>query len=1681
MVQIANIKSIILILVFIFAVSAQADLYPVGDLNQDFSVDIDDLMIFAEQWMDESGCVPPNCAELDGLDGVTMSDFSMMSVNWLEDYGLPLVINEFMAANNSDSGIADPQGDYDDWLEIYNFGETAIDAGGMYLTDDPDEPTKWQFPTDRPAETTIQSMGFLVVWADEDVAETPGLHADFQLSSDGEEIGLFDTDGTTLIDSVSFGEQISNVSYGRWPDNSETLRYFSTATPGSANSDAYLGLIEDTKFSHDRGFYSAPFSLTITCTTPDADIYYTTDGSAPIENEMPAAGSIHYTGPIAISENACIRAAAIKTGWRPTNIDTHTYIFDASSEIKAMPVVCLVGDPDKTFWGPDGIMSHFTARGIEYERPVSFEIIDVNKGVNLQEDCGIRIHGSDDTRPQYTVGDDWSNCWDGNWPGMDTDKIGFNLWFRSDYGKNRLEYPFFPFSDVDRFKSIVLRQGKNDACTPFVKDEWARRLFQEIDHAQVTGTFANLYLNGELKSYYNPTARGDQEFYQEWYGTDNSFDVITQSDEWANEPRDGDLVAWNNLKSYVDSHVLSNTTNYEYVASQLDIPNFIDYLILEIHIGNFDWPNNNWDVHRERSEDGIFRFSVWDAEGMELWYFGANCEKCADTAFDDFPSYDPQGLNSGSWPICRIYRGLKANPEFRLLFADHVHKLFRNGGILSEAHLLQRWWEVLGEVSSVLPITEHYTVRFYPDVFIPNREPYVLAAFHDNDLFDLNFGYPIFNVNGSYQHGGYIPSDNTLTITQSDPSGTLYYTLDGNDPRVPATASQVSNEFILATEAASKKVLVPTGPLTGSTGSISSEYWFGITGTSVSDLTSNGNYPANPSSTGTLSSFEIPINWADNYGTRVRGYLHPPASGDYTFWIASDDSSELWLSSNDDPANVSRIAYVNGWTDSRVWTKYDEQESANISLTAGQTYYIEALQKEGTGGDNLAVSWKGPGFNQEVIDGSYLSPFAGGWAAVNFDDTSWTSGTGGVGYERSTGYESFIDIDVESEMYDHNGTCYIRIPFTVDGSELPYYGELTLRVRYDDGFIAYINGTEVQRVNFSGTPQWNSTADGGHEASAAWDSYDISTSIGTLRAGTNILAIQGLNNPTDSSDFLISAELEAVELGQEVPPALSASAIAYTGAFNLTASTELKARILNGTPETGQWSVLNEAVYGVGPVAQSLRISEIMYHPPDPNDEFIELINTGSESINLNLVRFTKGVDFTFGPESLYPDERILLVRDQASFMERYPAFTGRIAGEYDGKLDNAGEKIRLRDALDAIIHEFTYEDGWYDITDGEGFSLTIRNASATDPNLWDEKGGWRPSATAGGSPGTDDAGLLPEPGAIVINEVLAHSHELADWIELHNTTDGLINIGGWFLSDSNIDDPNMMKYEIPLGTGIPGNGYIVFYEDQHFGNPQSEGVNTPFALSEGGETVYLRSGSGGVIGGYEESEDFGASASNIAFGRHVKSTLDGGVNFVPMSANTPGTENAYPLVGPVVISELMYNTEAANTGGEYIELHNITDAAVTLQDSVSTETSPGVFQTDVVTWRFSDGIYFVFPADTTIPAYGYLIIAGDPSAFTNYYGAMAPGVDVLGPFENETALSNGGEQVQIVRPGDREYGRDRYWIRTERVTYDDDAPWPISADGDGDSLHQKTPELEGSNYGNDVINWQAAAPDPGQ
>jgi len=156
------------------------------------------------------------------------------------------------------------------------------------------------------------------------------------------------------------------------------------------------------------------------------------------------------------------------------------------------------------------------------------------------------------------------------------------------------------------------------------------------------------------------------------------------------------------------------------------------------------------------------------------------------------------------------------------------------------------------------------------------------------------------------------------------------------------------------------------------------EYWDGITptGTSLSLLYNWPDFPHNPTGTLELTLFEGPTNRAEQFGARIRAWLCAPVTGDYKFWIATDDNGELWLSSDEDPANKQLISWVNAWASPRNWTDADVIPSGLIPLVAGQKYYIEALMKEGGGSDNIAVGWTTPFDNTiQVITGNYLELF----------------------------------------------------------------------------------------------------------------------------------------------------------------------------------------------------------------------------------------------------------------------------------------------------------------------------------------------------------------------------------------------------------------------------------------------------------------------------------------------------------------------------------------------------------------------------------------------------------------------------------------------------------------------------------------------------------------------------------
>jgi len=1471
-------------LIFSAAIGVIGAACPPEDLTGDCQVDPLDLEVLAGQWLAEI----ETKADFSANGAVDLEDFQVLAQAWGATQ-TPLVINEVMAANST--FVKDLSGDFDDWIEIHNAGRRAIDLAGMYLTDDPTEPTKWQFPADSPALTTIQPRGYLIVWADED-ATGIWLHANFKLDADGDEVHLFAADGVTLIDSLVFAEQTPDVSFGRHPDAGNTLRFFGIPTPGQPNNDGYLGEIEPLRLSHERGFYDTPFALTISCPTDGAEIIYTTNGKRPDDESGRFRAGRTYTAPLAIDDTVVLRAMAVKPGYKPTAVLTHTYIFNASERIRSLPVISLVGDAGKTFYEPDGVMAivggsyeggvwtstgagsynNVMNRGLE--RPVSCEWIEPEDSSGFQIDCGLRVHGSNYMRPRYVR---QNGTWNGN------GKFSLRLYFRNQYGPGPLEFPLFAESDVEWFKSLVLRGGHNDRTNPFIKDELLRRLNKDMGQRASMGTFATLFINGEYKGYYNPTEHIKDDACQQWFDSDAPWDVMTM-----NGIRDGNSQSWNDMLNYARSNNLALDANYRELLGKLDVISFIDYLIIRLWPNDWDWPQNNWAAAAERSATGQWKFFVWDAEGT----FESN-----QLYLDRFGE-----LNSQSNANAQLYRALKVNPQFRQLFGDRVYKHFHDGGALSLANISARFSEMQRALQGVIPNMNTYMM----DTWIPNREEVFIDACLREAMY--TFDGPIFAVNGVYQQGGHAAAGDLLFMGSSRAGAQIYYTLDGSDPSGLQSSTEMPIVALVGADAA-KYVLVPEGP-------------------DVED-------------------------WMDIRGFNDAGWLHTE------------------------------------------------------------------------------------GF------------------------------PGGVGYEHNTGYEDYLNMDLDRVMYGVNASCYIRIPFSFSGDRdsLEY---LTLKMQYDDGFVAYLNGSEVARRNFEGTPAWNSTATGSHSDTDAvvFESIDISASLPKLRNGANVLAIQGLNTSTTSSDLLILPELTAMRRTAVTAPE---GALRYTEPTVLTRSTHVKARARDGNT----WSALGEVTFAVGPVAESLRISEIMYHADDPNTEYVELTNIGAETIDLNLVKFTDGIEFAFSEIELAPQAFALVVKDLAAFEARYGAGLP-VAGAYTGSLSNAGEQIELRDAAGAVIQSVRYRDAWYGITDGAGFSLAARDLRHPGPTIWGQKDGWRPSAAAGGSPGFDDAGQVPEPGAVVINELLANSAGgVPDWIELHNVTDEPIDVGGWFLSDQ---DSALDKYEIAAGTVIAAYGYLVLTDDQHFGNEDDPGCHDPFGLSRIGETLYVHSGSEGVVTGYSETATFGPSDPGISHGRHQTST--GRIDFVALTAATPGAENASPRVGPIVISEIMYHPQEAGDA-EYVELLNVSEADVALYDF-----------THAAPWRFTDdpdhpSIDFLFPDDppVTLEPGTRLVLVKDRALIESLHAVR----DAVQVFEWPMgSLDNGGEPLQLSKPGAADADGHQPWIAVDRVVYSDGShgvdlpdgvdPWPIGADGFGLSLTRISPE----GYGNDPNNWQAAAGSPG-
>lgn len=641
-----------------------------------------------------------------------------------------LLITEFLAAN--DRGLKDADGDRTDWIEIHNPSDNPINLSSFALTQDRQLEEIWEFPS------FVMGAGeYLIVYASgkNRSLSNEEWHTDFKLNTGGEFLALVAKEPRSIVHSFGtrYPQQQDDISYGissDWKPGEFLLDFeshFLSPSPGKANGEVLFGFVEDVKFSSERGIKEESFELSLSSSTPEAIIRYTTDGTMPTAEH----GESYHTA-IKVDGSTVIRAAAFKSGYDPSGVTTHTYLFlndvirqspdglppvgfpyrwnnnlvdygmDArvvdnpvySKDIKTgfheIPVISIAMNIHDMFDKDKGIYSNAQQDGRKWERPCSVEYFQSGDQPGFEVECGIRIRGG--------------------FSRMDMNpKHSFRLFFRDEYGPSKLEFPLFKDSKVNTFDNLDLRTSQNYSWSfgrdgesgLFVRDLVNRDIQREMGHLSPNGDFCHLFINGIYWGLYNTCERPEASFASDYLkGGKEDFDVIKiQNGEGERTfATDGNTDAWRRLWEMAKKGVESNEAYFQLQGKRsngiedpeyevlLDVDNLIDYMLVIIWSGNKDAPvsifmgngmANNWYGIRNRNRREGFRFIIWDAEHTMLKQDLEIDRTGPFPAGNEFSSSNPQYI----WQQC-LY-----NEEFRVKVADRIHKHFFNQGVLTPEKL----------------------------------------------------------------------------------------------------------------------------------------------------------------------------------------------------------------------------------------------------------------------------------------------------------------------------------------------------------------------------------------------------------------------------------------------------------------------------------------------------------------------------------------------------------------------------------------------------------------------------------------------------------------------------------------------------------------------------------------------------------------------------------------------------------------------------------------------------------------------------------------------------------------------------------------------------------------------------------------------------------------------------------
>lgn len=479
-----------------------------------------------------------------------------------------------------------------------------------------------------------------------------------------------------------------------------------------------------------------------------------------------------------------VRARAFAPGRLPSEVRTRNYVTGLDPRLATVPAFFLSGPAAETFYNGNGMFAqvggNFTSgswqagdarfdynfclvSGDAFERPAALEIVNPGNQIVERTTVGGRFAGSPWSRPQYQL----QNVATSQWNSGAHNKPQINLFFREDFGVSRLRVDgFIPTSRVREWDTLRLRAGKNDPYNPFIIDEWMRQSFAATGAPSPQGIIATLFINGQFKSYFNPCERPRSSFFQEFYGSGNDFDV-----NYIGEWEEGDNVAYGQMDSFFRNNDFTNLANYQTGANYWDMSNLADYIIVNGWGATQDWPHNNYTFLRERAAGAKWRWSMWDAEGAMGMFGQPNTH---NTFENELHISSANAINSEGTVAALVFRRAYQNPEFRLLFADRLQKHFFNGGAMTRTVMTARWNALRAKVEPLAQACFGSGFNAGNWTNWGGRDATFLSQARTAGL------WPVTQAPSMAPFGGAVAS---ALLTNPNGSGTIYYTIDGTDPR----------------------------------------------------------------------------------------------------------------------------------------------------------------------------------------------------------------------------------------------------------------------------------------------------------------------------------------------------------------------------------------------------------------------------------------------------------------------------------------------------------------------------------------------------------------------------------------------------------------------------------------------------------------------------------------------------------------------------------------------------------------------------------------------------------------------------------------------------------------------------------------------------------------------------------